>query len=156
MCSLMCVAQTCVTTEPSPRQDREHIRCPKSSLLLRAIPTPLSTHCPSVHLSAATRDQILFSGTLYKGNPTVCVPVWLLLHPKSILNLAVLWVAVVWVFILLHLFSVWHSHVPKCVCVTGERCFLGSFFIPGGFQESVSLGRKPIYAPEHIGNPKHA
>lgn len=99
-------------TIPTPR----HIHCPKSSiptssLLLGAIPAPPSTHSPSVHLSAATRDQIPFSGILYKGNPTVCVPVWLLSHPISILNLAVLWVAVVWVFILLHLFSVWHRRL---------------------------------------------
>jgi hypothetical protein len=109
MCCLMNVTQTCIVTKPSPHQD---------TFIVPNLPCSWeqSQHLspPTVPLSICLLPQEIrfhFFGILYKGNPTVCAPVWLLSHPISILNLAVLWVAVVWVFILLHLFSVWHRHL---------------------------------------------
>lgn len=88
----------------------------------------------------------------------MCVSGWLLSYIISILNLAVLWVAVVQVFILLHLFGVWHRHVPIYVSATGERqkTSFGSWFslIPCGSWGPVSLGRKPFVAPDHVGRPE--
>lgn len=62
--------------KPSLRQDREHINCPKSSLLLGAIPAPLSTHYPSVHCLLPREIRIHFLELYIKGIPQ-CVCVWL-------------------------------------------------------------------------------